>query len=150
MSFRDSRDDSFASPERARSFSLSLMCSYWRSRLLLHAFCGITPPLRVRLRRSVAPRAQFESRPNARNWHISSTIGRRSPRYARKWVVERGWPHPRVGLCSRSRPDSSGLERWVLDVVLRRVLVRQLVDDVETLGVRIIDLDERLPFRGQG
>src|SRR3954469_2747377 len=60
MSLRDVREDSFASPLRARSlltvraaislarfveaplfFSLSLMCSYWRSRLLLHAFCGI-------------------------------------------------------------------------------------------------------------
>src|SRR5215208_5603994 len=60
MSRRDVREDSFASPLRARSlltvraaislarfveaplfFSLSLMCSYWRSRLLLHAFCGI-------------------------------------------------------------------------------------------------------------
>src|SRR3954454_23760295 len=60
MSRVDVRDDSRASPLRARSlltvraaisfarfveapcfFSLSLMCSYCRSRLLLQAFCGI-------------------------------------------------------------------------------------------------------------
>src|SRR5262245_2667234 len=35
---------------------------------------------------------------------------------------------------------------WVLDVVLGRVLVRQVVDDVEPLAVRVVDLDERLPL----
>src|SRR3954451_25235916 len=61
MSTRDVRDDSLASPLRARflltvraaisldflderpcSFSLSTMCSYCRSRLALHASWGIT------------------------------------------------------------------------------------------------------------
>src|SRR4051812_28551883 len=63
MSSREVRDDVFASPERARSlltvraaislarfveapcsFSLSTMCSYWRSRLLLQAFWGMGVP----------------------------------------------------------------------------------------------------------
>src|SRR4029079_11429993 len=38
------------------------------------------------------------------------------------------------------------LQGWVLDVVLGGVRVRQLVDDVEPLAVRVVDLDERLPL----
>src|SRR5688500_7427434 len=63
MSVRERLEDSFASPLRARSlftvraaiswalsseapscFRPFLMCSYWRSRFALHAFCGMTPP----------------------------------------------------------------------------------------------------------
>src|SRR3954463_4527394 len=40
-------------------------------------------------------------------------------------------------------------QRRVLDVVLGRVLVGQLVDDVEPLAVRVVDLDERLPLIGK-
>src|SRR5262245_60218928 len=41
------------------------------------------------------------------------------------------------------------LERFVLDVVLGRVLVRQLVDDVEALEERGVDFHKRLPLLGQ-
>src|SRR3989442_2019632 len=37
-------------------------------------------------------------------------------------------------------------QRWVLDVVLGRVLVDELVNDVQPLAVRVVDLDERLPL----
>src|SRR5438270_12395697 len=66
MSLRESLELSLASPDRARSLftvraaissavsslrprsrSPSLMCSYCRSRLELHAFCGIVPSLLV-------------------------------------------------------------------------------------------------------
>src|SRR5712691_4088226 len=40
-------------------------------------------------------------------------------------------------------------DRFVLNVVLGRVLVRQRVDDVEALGERVVDLDERLPLLRQ-
>src|SRR5207302_6137545 len=35
---------------------------------------------------------------------------------------------------------------WVLDVVLGRVLVRELVHDVEPFAVRVVDGNERLPL----
>src|SRR3954468_5996958 len=41
------------------------------------------------------------------------------------------------------------LQRRVLDVVLGRVLVGQLVDDVEPLAVGVVDLDEGLPLIGK-
>src|SRR3954469_15541011 len=99
MSCRDVRDDSFASPLRARSLftvraaislafsveapcflTLSLTCSYCRSRLLLQAF-----------------------------WGMRSLLGR---------VREEG----------ALRRGFLALERRVLDVVLGRVLVHELVD----------------------
>src|SRR5215208_2815516 len=122
MSCRDVREDSFASPLRARSLftvraaislafsveapsflTLSLTCSYCRSRLSLQAF-----------------------------WGIRSLLGR----------VPRGCPGA-LFLCLL------GFERRVLDVVLGRVLVHELVDHVGTLVVGVVDLDERLPFLGQ-
>src|SRR2546421_8147916 len=118
MSRRDVRDDSRASPVRARSlltvraaislarlverpcfFSLSLTCSYWRSRLLLQAFCGMQiPPRWVRV--GPAPEAAF---------------------YAL-------------------------FERRILDVVLGGVLVRELVDHVCAVAVGVVDLHERFPL----
>src|SRR5439155_7381817 len=54
---------------------------------------------------------------------------------------------------SDSRPDGTRtragyalLERLVLDVVLRRVLLGETVHDVEALAVRVVDADERLPL----
>src|SRR5438128_9397452 len=48
-------------------------------------------------------------------------------------------------------PLSRGLlQGWILDVVLGRVVVGQLVHDVEALAVGVADLHERLPFVGQG
>src|SRR5262249_46966584 len=38
------------------------------------------------------------------------------------------------------------LDRFVLDVVLGRVLVGELVDDAHALAVRVVDTDERLPL----
>src|SRR3954454_9428183 len=118
MSRREVRDDSLASPLRARSlltvraaislaflvdapcsFSLSTMCSYCRSRLALHAL-GIA----------------------------SSSVGLPSER-------------------CRARPD--GKRGLVLDVVLGRVRVDELVDDVEPLPVRVVDRHERLPLLRQ-
>src|SRR5437763_2924359 len=108
---RDARP--FVSPERARSlftvraaisfarfverpcfFSESLMCSYCRSRLLLHADCGISNP------------------PKLDDGHL--------------------YAHFRRAL----------FQRRILDVVLVRILLRQVIDDVETLAVRVVDLDE--------
>src|SRR2546428_1182811 len=44
-------------------------------------------------------------------------------------------------------PLSRGLfQGWVLDVVLRRVLVGELVHDVDPLPVGVVDLHERLPL----
>src|SRR5256885_16623109 len=37
-------------------------------------------------------------------------------------------------------------QRWVLDVVLGRVLVGELVHDVQPFAVRVVDLYERLPL----
>src|SRR5438132_8299882 len=73
MSLRESREDDFASPLRARSLltvraaisfarlveaprflAPSLTCSYCRSRLLLHADCGIRIPPHRLFRRGVA------------------------------------------------------------------------------------------------
>src|SRR5215210_8354709 len=121
MSCRDVRDDSFASPVRARSLftvraaislafsveapcflTLSLTCSYCRSRLLLQAF-----------------------------WGMRSLLGR----------VRRGCPEGPF-LCL-------GFERRVLDVVLGGVFVHELVDHVGALVVGVVDLHERLPFLGQ-
>src|SRR4051812_39557162 len=120
MSSRERRDDVFASPARARSLltvraaisfarfvdapcscSLSLMCSYCRSRFALQAF-GIGDLL--------------ETLPS------------------RKLPRERG------------RKRQAGL---VLDVVLGRVRVDELVDDVEPLPVRVVDRHERLPLLRQ-
>ena len=42
--------------------------------------------------------------------------------------------------------DSALVERWILDVVLGRVLVDELVDDVHPLVEGVVDLHERLPF----
>src|SRR5688572_12201847 len=117
MSVRESFEDVFASPARARSLftvraaissalssdaprplTLSLMCLYCRSRFLLHACCGIRTPF------------------------VGSRVG---------------FPE-RAGI-NRLR------QRGILDVVLGRVLVRELVHDVEALAVGVVDLDERLP-----
>src|SRR5205814_972152 len=38
---------------------------------------------------------------------------------------------------------------WVLDVVLGRIFVGELVDDVEAFTVRVVDLHERLPLIGK-
>src|SRR3954470_19175302 len=86
MSPRELRDDVFASPDRARSlltvraaisfarfvdapcsFSLSTMCSYWRSRLALQAFCGMSLLSLVPLARThTAPLQSARSRCYAR------------------------------------------------------------------------------------
>src|SRR5687767_11529722 len=119
MSSRERREDSFASPARARSLftiraaissalssddprssKLSLMCSYCRSRLALQA-SGIAPP-RSRFRRD---------RP--------------------------------------TRVDAGLFERKVLDVVLGGVLVDELVDHGRALAVGVVDLDEGIPLVGQ-
>src|SRR6266480_879042 len=48
-------------------------------------------------------------------------------------------------------PLSRGLfQGWILDVVLGRVLVGQLVHHVETVAVGVVDLDKRLPLVRQG
>src|SRR5207302_1762184 len=55
------------------------------------------------------------------------------------------------GFIGESCPRSpSLLDRLVLDVVLGRVLVGELVHDVHPVRVRVVDLDERLPFVGEG
>src|SRR3954468_22463826 len=41
------------------------------------------------------------------------------------------------------------LERLVLDVVLGRVRVRELVDDIHAVAVGVVDADEGLPFVGE-
>src|SRR5436853_4802471 len=41
------------------------------------------------------------------------------------------------------------LDRLVVDVVLDGVLLRELVDDVHSLAVRVVDLDERVPLVGK-
>ena len=47
----------------------------------------------------------------------------------------------------RSSPARRCLvDRLVLDVVLVRVLLRELVHDVRALVVRVVDLDERVPL----
>src|SRR5947207_10957019 len=38
---------------------------------------------------------------------------------------------------------------WVLDVVLGRIFVGELVHDVEAFTVRVVDLHERLPLIGE-
>src|SRR5438309_563928 len=86
--------------EAPRFLALSLTCLYWRSRLLLHACCGICNPL-VRVAQGGCPNARFL------------------------------------------------FQGWVLDVVLGRVLVDELVHDVRALAVCVVDLHERLPLLGQ-
>src|SRR6266540_7135089 len=57
-----------------------------------------------------------------------------------------GSPGPayRFGL---SLPPAPGLlQRRILDVVLGGVGVRELIDDVHTLAVRVVDPDEGLPL----
>src|SRR5437588_5016620 len=117
MSVRESLDDCFASPVRARSLltvraaisfarfadlpcfcSLSLTCSYCRSRLLDHACCGI---------------------------RISSFAGE----------TARGG----LGL----------LDGLVVNVVLDRILLGELVHDAHALAVCVVDLDERVPLVGE-
>src|SRR5438552_326072 len=118
MSCRESRDDSVASPFRARSLltvraaisfalrfgvprpsRLSSMCSYWRSRLALQASCGMTAPF---------------------------------------------------ALCEAgTRRRSALFQRRVLDVVVVRVALRELVHDVHPVAVRVVDLHERLPLVGE-
>src|SRR5665213_3003304 len=57
---------------------------------------------------------------------------------------------PRSGDCqgetSEERPELRLFERRVLDVVLGRVCVRELVHDVHAVTVGVVDLDEGLPF----
>src|SRR4029079_4490205 len=77
----------------------STMCSYWRSRLALQAFCG-----------------------------MRSLLG----------SGEKAYPERR-----------ELFDRLVLDVVLGRVRVREVVDHVRALRIGVVDLHERLPLRGQ-
>src|SRR4051812_15198769 len=49
----------------------------------------------------------------------------------------------------RRKPARRLLERRVLDVVLGRVLLRELVHDVEAVAVGVVDLHERLPLLRQ-
>src|SRR5438132_421448 len=133
MSVRESLEDSFASPARARSLltvraaisfarfvdvprslALSLMCSYCRSRLLLQAFCGMVTLL-------VACEG-------------------RSARRARELFLS-----PREVQARRS-VSSDLADGLVLDVVLGGVLVHELVHDVEPLAVGVVDPHERLPL----
>src|SRR6478672_13486926 len=53
----------------------------------------------------------------------------------RIWMTPGSYPVPRVLF-----------QRRVLDVVLGRVRVREVVHNVEPLAVRVVDLDERLPL----
>jgi hypothetical protein len=66
------------------------------------------------------------------------------------WV---SWPANTIpakcALYARKLGRDPLLQRLVVDVVLVRVLVRQLVDDRHTLAVRRVDAHERLPLLGQ-
>src|SRR5262245_29701977 len=184
MSRRDVGDDALDSPLRARSLltvraaisfarfvdaprslALSLMWSYCRSRLLLHAFCGIERTSFVSPFASHVPFwSGFNRRMNARIGTKSAHAG--ACIRGRLAVGRRvdGTPHPgwgvKDGFLRRARQlrrrvsevtrRVSGFERWVLDVVLGGVLVRQLVDDVEALAVGVVDLDEGIPLLGEG
>src|SRR5215211_929379 len=54
---------------------------------------------------------------------------------------------PCVSTAPRGFPNARFLfQGWVLDVVLGGVLVRELVDDVRTVAVGVVDLDEGLPL----
>jgi hypothetical protein len=55
----------------------------------------------------------------------------------------------RVLLSKWTMNARSLLERRVLHVVLFRVRVRELIDDVEPIAVRVVDLDERVPLVGE-
>src|SRR5215211_7324163 len=105
MSRVDERDAVFASPLRARSLltvaaaicfarfvdvppflALSLMCSYWRSRLLLQAFCGMW----------ISP---LGSLPRGGKYHVRS--GRNALLAARRAALRRR-PLARAALCRRA------------------------------------------------
>src|SRR5438045_2715300 len=69
-------------------------------------------------------------------------------RNERKELVGRRVCQVEIACLPRGKPPHTRdlLDRFVLNVVLCRVFVRQSVDDVESLAERIVDLHERLPL----
>src|SRR6187551_1272639 len=122
------------------------MCSYCRSRLLLHAFCGIETSLMAFGTRLVCPfpGVSIVGAPDAR---IDAKSARTGPNRRATLAVGGGWTElPTQGGDVGVRAPASAFERGILDVVLGRVRVDERVDHVEALVEGVIDLDERLPL----
>src|SRR5688572_27447294 len=110
MSVRESREDVLASPFRARS--------------LLTVRAAISSALSFEVPRSRSPSLMCSYCRSRFALHACCGI---APPFA---ICEEGRSRFRAGL----------FERWVLDVVLRRVGVDEGVDRRRPLGVRVVDL----------
>src|SRR5215211_4646133 len=122
MSCRELRDELFASPVRARSL-LTVRAAISFARLVDVPLC-FSPSLMCSYWRS---RLALHCCRGMRTTPLSLTRG--------------NFP-----VCEE---ENRLFERRVLDVVLRGVLVRELVDHVHTVAVGVVDRDERVPLLRQ-